>query len=58
MAMKLEKENVRIILMNILGDCDLYGREDKEAEHLLDYIAGLNDMANAVIDAIGELGGK
>ena len=56
--MKLEKENVRIIVMNILGDCDLYGCEGKDAEHLLDYIAGVQDMANAVIDAIGELGGK
>lgn len=37
MAMKLEKENVRIIFMSILDDCDLYGREGKEAEHLLDY---------------------
>lgn len=58
MAMKLEKENVRIILMNILDGCDLYGCEGKEAEHLLDYIAGVNDMANAVIKAIDELGGK
>lgn len=58
MAMRLEKENVRIILMDILDDCDLYGREGKEAEHLLDYIAGVKDMANAVIEAIGQLGGK
>ena len=58
MAMRLEKENVCIIVMNILDDCDLYGREGKEAEHLLDYIAGVHDMANAVIDAIGGLGGK
>ena len=58
MAMRLEKENVRIILMSILDDCDLYGREDKEAEHLIDYIAGVKDMANAVIDAIVVLGGK
>ena len=58
MAMKLEKENVRIIMMKILDDCELYGCEEKEAEHLLDYIAGVHDMANAVIEAIGELGGK
>ena len=58
MAMRLEKENVRIIVMNILDDCDLYGRDGKEAEHLLDYIAGVKDMANAVIDAIDALGGK
>ena len=58
MAMRLEKENVRIIVMNILDDCDLYGREDKEAEHLVDYIAGVKDMANAVMDAISALGGK
>lgn len=58
MAMRLEKENVRFILMSILNDCDLYGREEKEAEHLVDYIAGVNDMANAVIEAIEKLGGK
>lgn len=58
MAMRLEKENVRIIVMNILDDCDLYGREDKEAEHLIDYIAGVKDMENAVMDAISALGGK
>lgn len=58
MAMRLEKENVRIILMSILDDCDLYGREGKEAEHLASYISGVKDMANAVIEAIGQLGGK
>lgn len=58
MAMRLEKENVRIILMNILDECDLYGREGKEAEHLASYISGVKDMANAVIEAIGQLGGK
>ena len=46
MAMRLEKENVRIIFMDILDECDLYCREGKEAEHLLDYIAGVKDMAN------------
>ena len=56
--MRLEKENVRIIVMSILDDCDLYGCDGKEAEHLLDYIAGVKDMANAVIDAIDALGGK
>lgn len=58
MAMRLEKENVRIILMNILDDCDLYGLEGKEAEHMASYISGARDMANAVIEAIGQLGGK
>lgn len=58
MAMRLEKENVRIILMSILNDCVWYGRDGKEAKHLIDYIAGVQDMANAVIEAIEELGGK
>jgi hypothetical protein len=58
MAMRLEKENVRIIFMDILDECDLYGREGKEAEHLLNYIAGVKDMANAVMDAIVAFGGK
>lgn len=58
MAMRLEKENVRIILMDILSDMELYGREGKDAEHNASYVAGALDMANAVIQAIGELGGK
>lgn len=58
MAMKLEKENVRIIMGNILSDLELWEFEGKEAERQLAYICGVIDMANAVIDAIGELGGK
>ena len=58
MAMRLEKENVRIILGNILDDVSLWDAEDKEAEKQLAYIAGLRDMANAVMDAIVALGGK
>ena len=58
MAMRLEKENVRIILMDILSDMELYGCEGKDAEHHSSYVAGALDMANAVIQAIGELGGK
>ena len=56
--MKLEKENVRIILMNILNDMEHYGLNDKDAEHHASYTAGVLDMANAVIEAIGQLGGK
>jgi hypothetical protein len=58
MAMKLEKENVRIILGNILDDTEMWTCDSKEAEKQLAYIAGLRDMANAVIEAIGQLGGK
>ena len=58
MAMRLEKENVRIILGNILADVELWDFTDKEAEKQLAYIAGLRDMATAVIEAIGQLGGK
>ena len=58
MAMRLEKENVRIILGNLLDDVSLWDAEDKEAEKQLAYIAGLRDMANAVMDAIVGLGGK
>lgn len=58
MAMKLEKENVRIILGKILDDVELWEMEGTNAEKQLAYISGLRDMANAVIDAIGELGGK
>lgn len=58
MAMKLEKENVRIILNTFLDELDLWGTEGKEAEKQCAYIAGLRDMANAVMDAIVGLGGK
>lgn len=58
MAMRLEKENVRIILGKMLTETDYWGVEGKEAEKNLCYIAGMLDMANAVIQAIEELGGK
>lgn len=57
--MMLEKENVRIILGNILDDdVECWEVEGKEAEKQLAYICGLRDMANGVIEAIGQLGGK
>lgn len=58
MAMRLEKENVRIILCNFLDDTEMWTWDSKEAEKQLAYIAGLRDMATAVIEAIGQLGGK
>ena len=58
MAMRLETENVRIIEANILDDLEMYGLEGKEAEKQLAYIAGIRVMANAVIEAIKQLGGK
>lgn len=57
-ALKLEKENVRICLMNLLNGMELYGAEGKEAEQGMAYISGAIDMANAVIQAIEDLGGK
>lgn len=53
--MKLKKENVHIILENILNDVELWAAEGKEAEKQLAYISGLRDMANAVMEAIDEL---
>ena len=58
MAMRLEKENVRIILGKFLDDVELWVMDEHEAEKQLAYIAGLRDMANAVMDAIVEMGGK
>lgn len=57
-AIRLETENVLIILMDILTGCEFYGCEGKDAEHISSYTAGALDMANAVIEAIRELGGK
>ena len=58
MAMRLETENVRFIEQQLMDDMELYGAEGKDAERLVQYIAGMHDMANAVIRAIQELGGK
>lgn len=58
MAIKLERENVRMIFNNLMDDVDLWGREGKEAEKILCYISGLKDMADAVMEAIVKLGGK
>lgn len=52
MAFKLTTENVRIILAQQLDECSYWESEGKEAEKQLCYIAGLTDMANAVIKAI------
>lgn len=58
MAMRLETENVRIILSNFLDEMSYWECEGKEAEKQLCYIAGAKDMADAVIKTIKELGGK
>ena len=58
MAMRLETENVRIVLSNILNDMSYWDFEGKEAEKQLCYIAGAVDMANAVMKVIVDLGGK
>lgn len=57
-ATRLTTENVRIILMNILNNCEFYGCEGKSAENICSYTAGALDMANAVMEMIKELGGK
>lgn len=56
--MRLETENVRIILADMLNNIDYWASEGKDAEKSLCYIAGMCDMANAVIEAITEIGGR
>lgn len=58
MAMKLETENVRYILMEMISEISCYEHEGKDAEKTLCYVGGMTDMANAVIKAIKDLGGK
>ena len=58
MAMRLESELVRIILADMLNSIAYWGDEGKDAEKSLCYIAGMCDMADAVIKAIKELGGR
>ena len=58
MAMKLETTNVLVILREVLNDMGYWEFEGKEAEKQLCYIAGATYMANAVMKAISDLGGK
>lgn len=55
---RLTTENVRIILGRMLNDLEYWSADGKEAEKQLCYIAGVTDMANAVISTIEEFGGK
>lgn len=58
MASNLESVNIHILESKLLDEIELWDREGKEGEKTLCYIAGVHDMANAVIKAILELGGK
>ena len=58
MAMRLEKENVRLLFMQLISEMDHYGLEGKEAEFHASYISGALDMDNAVMKAIEDMGGK
>ena len=57
-AMRLTSENVRYAKEQVLKDVDYWAHEGKEAEKTLAYLCGVDDMANAVIRAIKELGGN
>lgn len=56
--MGLESVNVHILESKLLDEAPFWEVDGKEAEKTLSYIAGIHDMANAVIKAILELGGK
>ena len=57
MEKQLTKDNVREILLESLYGEDYYPGDGELARENLAYIAGLVDMANAVIRKITELGG-
>lgn len=57
MEQRLTKDNVREILLESLYGEDYYPGDEDLAREKLAYIAGLVDMANAVIRKITELGG-
>lgn len=57
-SIKLEKENVRIVALDLLNDLELYGVENEEAKGLCCYVSGVLDMTNTVMRAIEDLGGK
>ena len=56
MAQRLTKDNVREILLESLCGEDYYPGDGELAREDLAYIAGLVDMANAVIRKITEMG--
>ena len=58
MAMRLTVENVNGIEKEMLDTMDLYGLDSEQAKSAANYIAGIHDMANAVRQAIRELGGS
>ena len=58
MAMKFTKENVDMIEAKMLDELEYWEATGLHAEKLLVYIAGIRDMANAVRQAIKELGDK
>ena len=53
--MRINEENVLQLEQQVLNQCDLYGRTEAEARDLLNYIAGVHDMASLVIDTIRKL---
>ena len=57
MEKQLTKDNVREILLESLHGEDFYPGDGDLARENLAYIAGLVDMANAVIRKITEMGG-
>lgn len=57
MAMRLDCENVRIIEHDMIHNLEYWEQDGKDAEKTLTYIAGIHDMANAVMKVIRELGG-
>lgn len=56
--MKLETENVRFIEAQLIDDSCLPEVRDDQAAKVIAYIDGVHTMANEIIKAIIELGGK
>ena len=54
MAEKLTVDMVSTIEANILDELEYFAHENKDAEKVLNYIAGIHDMANAVRKTIRE----
>lgn len=58
MAFRLSSENVMMIERELLDNLEYWALSEKENSQTLTYIAGVHDMASAVIKAIKELGGR
>lgn len=55
MARLIGRDDVCDLEHNMLSDCDMFGEKEKDAEAMVNYIAGVHDMASYVIHWISKM---